>query len=308
MLPLSIIHAPSVLGLRTRGVERLPDALRTAGLHDALGGSFEGTVAAPSFDPRKDPNTPVLNALEIREYSQRLAQEVGRLVRSGRVPIVLGGDCSILIGNMLALRRMGRYGLFFIDGHADFYLPENEPSGEAASMDLAFVTGRGPRMLADIDGQGPLVRDEDTVVFAFRDAVQAEREGSPDVRQTGMLALSLDDVRQFGVVTATNNALAWLRQKPIRSFWIHLDADVLDDAVMPAVDYRMPGGLSREELAEVLSILTASQQVAGIDVTIYNPILDRDGSSARSLTNVLAKGLVGSMQGALPGFEGRGGE
>jgi arginase len=292
MLPFSIIHAPSALGLRPTGVDRLPDALRAAGLHDALGGSFEGSVVAP-FDPRRDPNTLVLNALAIREYSQRLAEEVGRLVRSGRVPVVLGGDCSILIGNMLALRRMGRYGLFFIDGHADFYLPEVEPSGEAASMDLAFVTGRGPRMLADIDGLRPLVRDEDTVVFGYRDAVQAEREGSPDVRHTRMLVLSLEDVRQPGVLTAATNALAWLREKPISGFWIHLDADVLDDAAMPAVDYRMPGGLSPDELAGVLRILTESQQVAGVDVTIYNPNLDPDGSAARSLTNVLVKGLAG---------------
>jgi arginase len=261
-------------------------------LHDALRGSFEGSVDAPSFDPQRDPKTLLLNPLAIREYSQRLSEEVSRLIRSGRVPIVLGGDCSILIGNMLALRRMGRYGLFFIDGHADFYLPEVEPSGEVASMDLALVTGRGPGVLADIDGLRPLVRDQDTVVFGCRDAVQAEREGSPDVRQSGMLVQSLEDVRQLGVRTAVTNARPVAR-KPVHGFWIHLDADVLDDAVMPAVDYRMPGGLSPEELATVLTTLRSSGRVVGVDVTIYNPNLDPDGSAARSLTNVLAKGLVG---------------
>lgn len=293
MLPFSILHAPSVLGLKPSGVDRLPDALLRAGLHGALRGSFEGSVAAPPFDAQRDPKTLLLNALAIREYSRKLAEEVGRIVRSGRVPVVLGGDCSILIGNMLALRRMGRYGLFFIDGHADFYLPEVEPNGEVASMDLALVTGRGPGVLADIDGLSPLVRDEDTVVFGCRDAVQAERAGSPDVRQSGMLVQSLEAVRQLGVRTAATNALAWLHEKPIRGFWIHLDADVLDDAAMPAVDYRIPGGLSPEELAGALSILISSRRAIGVDVTIYNPNLDPDGSAARSLTNVLAKGLVG---------------
>lgn len=293
MLPFSILHAPSVLGLKPSGVDRLPVALRTAGLHDALGGSFEGSVAAPSFDPRRDPKTLLLNPLAIREYSRRLAEEVGRLVRSGRIPVVLGGDCSILIGNLLALRRMGRYGLFFIDGHADFYLPEAEPNGEVASMDLAFVTGRGPGVLADIDGLRPLVRDEDAVVFGYRDAAQAERDGSPDVRQSGMLVLSLEDVRQLGIRTAAASALAWLLEKPIGGFWIHLDADVLDDAVMPAVDYRTPGGLSPEDLTDALSVLGSSGRVVGVDVTIYNPSLDPDGSAARSLTNVLVRGLVG---------------
>jgi arginase len=293
MLRYSLLHAPSILGLKPTGVDRMPDALRLTGLHDALGGSFAGSMPAPPFDPERDSKTLLLNPFAIREYSQKLAEEVGRLVKSGRVPVVLGGDCSVLIGNLLALRRMGRYGLFFIDGHADFYLPEVEPSGEAASMELAFVTGRGPGVLADIDGLRPLVQDEDTVVFGCRDEAEAAREGSPDVRQSGMLVFSLEDLQRLGVRTAAAKALAWLLEKPIRGFWIHLDVDALDDAVMPAVDYRMPGGLSSEELAGVLTVLRLSGRFIGIDVTIYNPNLDPDGSAARNLTNILMKGLVG---------------
>lgn len=81
------------------------------------------------------------------------------LIEEGRFSIVLGGDCSILIDPLLALRRLGPYGLFFLDGHADIYQPDAEPSGEVASMELALVSGRGPRQLADIEGMGPLVRD-----------------------------------------------------------------------------------------------------------------------------------------------------
>ena len=71
------------------------------------------------------------------------------MLDAGDIPIVLGGDCSILLGNLLALRGRGRYGLLFIDGHADFYQPDAEPNGEAASMDLALATGRGPHVVAD---------------------------------------------------------------------------------------------------------------------------------------------------------------
>lgn len=65
---------------------------------------------------------------------------------------MLGGDCSILLGNLLALRHRGRYGLFFIDGHADFYQPEASLTGEVADMDLAIASGRGPDVLTNIDG------------------------------------------------------------------------------------------------------------------------------------------------------------
>ena len=96
--------------------------------------------------------------------------------------MVLGGDCSILIGTLLSLRRSGRYGLFFIDGHADFYQPQASTTGEVADMDLAIVSGRGPDILTNIDNLKPLVRDEDVVVFGYRDAEQSAGYGSQDVR------------------------------------------------------------------------------------------------------------------------------
>src|SRR5690606_19120616 len=111
-------------------------------------------------------------------YATALAGAVEQVLERREVPVVLGGDCSILLGNLLALRRAGgRHGLLFIDGHADFYQPEAEPGGEAASMDLALATGRGPALLADLEGRGPLVRDEDVVALGRRDEREAAEAG-----------------------------------------------------------------------------------------------------------------------------------
>lgn len=122
----SMIEAPSILGLKPSGVELLPKALRQTGLYEQLNAHYEGCISSPAFNAQRDPETLLLNPDNIATYSQSLSQVVERVVRSGRFPIVLGGDCSILIGNLLALRRLGRYGLFFLDGHADFYQPEAE--------------------------------------------------------------------------------------------------------------------------------------------------------------------------------------
>lgn len=92
--------------------------------------------------------------------------------------MVLGGDCTILLGSMLAFGWRGRYGLLFIDGNADFFQPEAKPNGEGASMDLAFVTGYGPSLLTDIEGRGPLVHLEDVVAFGYRDHRDQEEYGS----------------------------------------------------------------------------------------------------------------------------------
>src|SRR5919106_6516880 len=177
MTRYAIVEAPSHLGLRAAGVEQLPGALLRAGLANRLNARLAARLPVPRFDPRIDPETRMLNPTGLRDYSSILADAVGPALDQGDFPIVLGGDCSILLGNALALKRRGRYGLLFLDGHADFYQPEAEPTGEAASMDLAFVTGRGPRLLTDIDGPGPLVYDSDVVIVGHRDHAVAAADG-----------------------------------------------------------------------------------------------------------------------------------
>jgi arginase len=287
----TIIEAPSHLGLRAEGVEALPAALLAAGLAEGLGTRRGDRLAAPAFDPRIDPETGMLNPRGLRDYAPRLADAVGAVLDDAAFPIVLGGDCSILLGTMLALRRRGRYGLLFLDGHADFYQPEAEPTGEAASMELALATGRGPELVTNLEGRRPLVRDEDVVVFAFRDGEHAAADGSQPLAPT-LRAMDLRSVRERGVERAAREALAHLeRNDGPAGFWIHLDVDVLDDAIMPAVDYRLPGGLSWDELAAVLGVAVASDRAAGMEVTIFNPTLDPDGRIARALVDALVAGL-----------------
>lgn len=278
---VSIIDAPSDLGLRRTGVDALPEVLRTAGLLEGLPDvRYAGRLSVPAYDPLPDPATGVLNAAGIAGFAERLAERVGFTLELGRLPLILGGDCSILLGPALALRRRGRYGLFFIDGHADFYSPETEPAGEAASMDLAFVTGHGPDSLVNLGGHAPLVREEDAVVFGIRDAASASAHRSPDVRTTRMKVFDLAEVRAGGPGTTARKALTMLELNELDGFWIHLDADVLHDEIMPAVDYRMPDGLWADELTAALAVLLASPLLTGMDITIYNPTFDDDGRSA----------------------------
>ncbi|MFE5919445.1 arginase family protein [Streptomyces sp. NPDC056468] len=290
MQEFAIIEAPSVLGLRPSGVQDLPTALLDAGLPDGLDAVRAGCVEPPAYDPTRDPDTGVLNPRAIAEYSARLADAVGDVLDSGRFPVVLGGDCSILLGNLLALRRRGRHGLLFLDGHTDFYQPSAEPYGEAASMDLALVTGRGPRLLTDLEGRGPLLRDEDVVALGFRDADESAQAGMqplPPVLQ----AIDLDGVRAVGAATAARGAVDRLTAGASTGFWVHLDVDVLDDAIMPAVDYRLPGGLTWEELESVLRTALGDPRAVGLDVTIFNPRLDPDGTIATRLAECLRRGL-----------------
>jgi arginase len=288
----AVIEAPSVLGLFPRGVERLPNALLDAGFADALGARRAGRVTPPLYDSRRDTATGLLNPAGLRLYAQQLADATGAVLDRGEAPVVLGGDCSILLGNLLALRRRGRHGLLFLDGHADFYQPEAEPNGEAASMDLALATHRGPSIVADLDDGGALVRDEDVVVFGRRDAEEAEAAGSQRIEDTGITVLDLATVRARGAEVAARDALVRVGRSELDGFWLHLDCDVLDDAVMPAVDYRLPDGLSWDELETVLAGAVATGAVVGIEITIFNPALDADGSITHALVASLSRALT----------------
>lgn len=289
----AIVEAPSVLGLKQTGVETSPQAMLDEGLARRIGARRAGSVAPGTpYDPRVDPRTKMLNPNGIARYSVQLADALGPVLDNGEFPVILGGDCSILLGSMLALKRRGRYGLLFIDGHADFYQPDADPTGEAASMELALATGRGPRVVTDLEGRGPLIRDEDVVAFGFRDTEEQKEHGSQPL-PPNLLAMDLAEVRSRGVEWAATAAVTHLTRGdgPEGGFFVHLDADVLDDAIMPAVDYRMPGGLQWQELGTVLRIALDSPQVVGAEVTIYNARLDLDGAGRRGLVDTLADAL-----------------
>src|SRR5687767_1798474 len=183
-----------------------PTEIYTLSLHDAL------------------PISGLLNPTGLRDYARELADATGAVLDGDEFPVVLGGDCSILLGNLLALRRRARYGLLFIDGHADFYQPEANVNGEAASSELALATGRGPEVMAAPAGYRPLIRDEDVVAFAHRDAGEAARYGSQPLPES-LRSINLETVRRVGAEAAARQAMAHLERDELTGFWIHLDAD-----------------------------------------------------------------------------------
>jgi len=289
------VEAPSALGHVPEhlGVERAPEVLLGAGLADGLAARRAGRVEAAGYSAERDPQTRVMNPQALRGYSPLLADAVAAVLDEGEFPVVLGGDCSVLLGTMLALRRRGRYGLLYIDGDADFYQPEVNPlRGAASASDLAFATGRGPDVVTDIEGRRPLVRDNDVVVFACRDAADRERRGCQPLPQT-MRVVDRDQVRRLGAGAAASQAVRYLAREggPEDGFWIHLDADVFDETIMQAVDDPRPDGLAWDEVVSALSVAMRSGRATGLQVAIYNPDIDTDGSNGRGLAATVREAL-----------------
>jgi arginase len=292
MLPRRILHVETNLGLRPGGVERLGAVLLELGLAERIGARVVDGLRAPAFVDRRDPllgarNVPAVAALAIEQ-----ADRVGEILDEGGFPVVLGGDDSVLLGCLLALRQRGSAGLVLLDGHTDFWdLPDG--SGELSDSDLWIATGHGPDVIADLEGRRPLVSPEACVVYGHRDRALQLRDGSRDVYREPMLVRNLGEIRAAGVEDAANHAAAFLGAAGVDRVWLHLDADCLDDAVMPAVDWRVQGGLTPGETVDLARPLVSSGLIAGMDVTIYNPGLDTEELAAgRVLLDVIASILA----------------
>jgi arginase len=294
---IAVLDAPSVLGLRppapgrVPGARRLPEALRGNRLVERLRAGDAGRVDPPPYSAEIDPASGVRNGATIPAYSAALADRLVELLGAGAFPLVLGGDCSILLGGMLALRRLGRHGLVSVDGGLDFRHPGNAhlvgPVGSVAGEDLAVVTGRGTSQLTDLEGRRPLVADADVVAMGHRSLDPVADE----ILATAMTLFDVAALRRLGPAEAAGRAVATLAGRGVEGFWVHVDTDVLDPELMPAVDSPEPGGLTHQELVALLKTLTASELAMGVQLTIFDPDLDPDGRLAAELTDTVVAGV-----------------
>jgi arginase len=292
-----LIEAPSNLGLKEPqpgiepGVKFFPSVMEQENFASLAGIKKKTRIDAPVYSTAIDPESKVRNAGSIINYSHDLADAIDGCIIKKEIPVLIGGDCSILIGAALSLKRNGNYGLFFIDGHTDYVLPEESGSSGAAGMDLAIVTGNGHEKLTNIENLGPYIEEENVFCFGNRDL--SEDWYVNEIIQSRIHYYDLPSLRANTIPFITGKFLQMVASKKLDGFWIHLDVDVLDDKLMPCVDSRQADGLNYKELGQTLGPLIRSADFRGIEVTIYDPTLDEDGfygrQFAKELANIIKK-------------------
>jgi arginase len=298
---VSLIEAPSNLGLSPTGPGpepgcwQAPDAFRQAGLQTSL--QPVETVILDRLPYRSDAEagTRIRNGFAIRFYSERLAASVAPVLAAGRFPVVLGGDCSILLGCLLGARRTGPVGLVHIDGHSDYTNPSNYDTarrlGAAAGMDLALATGEGEATLTRWDGvTGPLVEPADAVQLGERN-VTAAAHPYADFPASGIAQWTIQDIARRGIEPSARAALLHLAGRRVERFWVHLDLDVLAESVLPAVDSPGEPGLTLDAVEELLVHVLSDPRALGVNVTIYDPARDPDWGHAPLLSQMLLAAL-----------------
>ena len=302
---IAIVGAPSSIGIRpydsgeARQLDRAPGVLRELGLVKSLGASDLGDVIPPAYRDYIYRPGGVRNETEVISYCRALSERVAAASSAGRFAVVLGGDCSIVLGCLMGARQSARgsVGLAYFDAHADFGTPEESRTGSAASMCLALAVGRGETPLARLAGNEPLAHGKDVVLIGRRDAAEpwyghAALAASPilDISGAALSDRGVADVAAAALLSLTSPGSSG----QARGFWIHVDADFINPTVMPAVDSPTPGGPTIKELVELLTPLVRHPRALGLELTIYDPGLDPDRSCAATLVALLENLLLGS--------------
>jgi arginase len=295
---IAVVDAPTNLGLRpptptsVPGCAKAPGALRDQGLLTRLGARDAGCVTPPRFDPAGwQPGDGVAQAEEIAGYVKRLADRIELILGTGDFPLVLGGDCSVLLGAGVAMKRYavelnGHIGLIYVDGHSDFRHTGNASYvGAAAGEALALATGRGQTDLTAIERHRPYFRDLDVVVLGIR----SHDEYRLDLQAAGIAYRAVPELRSDGAARSAQWARTMLAD--CAGYWVHVDVDVLDPAVMPAVDAPDVGGIAYTELELLLAGLVATPKCIGLEVTVFDPDYDPRGVYALEVTDTLVAGL-----------------
>ncbi len=279
MRNLIVLECPSNLGLKRMsidnepGVKKFPALLNKLRFHASIGSTKTIHIKAPKHSMEIDPITNIRNARSIINYSLLQADVIGKQISEDTFLLILGGDCSILIGSAIAFKKKGRFGLFFLDGHTDYMIPECSHTHGAAGMDLAIVCGYGHDNLTNIDNLCPYFEAQNVFCVGNR---EYDEEYEKPIRGSGIHYFPLNVLRKIGIQNVINQFFAILSENQLDGFFIHFDVDVLDDTLMPAVDSRQCGGLSYAELKEILTLLFNHDKISGMEITIFDPDLDPD--------------------------------
>lgn len=294
---MHIILAPTNLGLsplrpgHVPGTWRAPQALMAHGLAQRLGAGAVTELPQPTYSPAAQPGTRIRNGHAIRAFTLALAAEVAAVQARGEFPLVVGGDCSILLGALAGSRSAGPLSLVHIDGHSDFRHPGNyDPQqmlGAVAGMDLALATGRGEPLLAEWPGvTGPLVPERQVLQLGERECRDADFAW-PDINQTAIARIDVFAANRMGKEEIVRQIEQMLATEPEWRFWLHLDVDVLDQTIMPAVDSPGSPGIDRLWLENIVARLLQNPMCCGMTLSVFDPELDPDGRYAALIVEML---------------------
>ena len=293
---VSLIGAPTDVGAGTLGARMGPDALRVAGLGEAIARFGIDVRDCGNVNGPVNPDLPAVGGFrhlaEVGTWCRAVHDAVHAELMVGRLPIVLGGDHALSIGSIAAvarycLARKRKLRVLWFDAHADFNTPALTPSGNIHGMPVACLCGDGPEALTTLAGFTPALRARDIRQIGIRSVDPGEKRR---VHEAGIEVFDMRYIDETGMRHTMEMALALMG--PDTHLHVSLDVDFLDPDIAPGVGTTVRGGPTYREAQLCMEMIADTGRLASLDVVELNPALD-----VRNRTAELAVDLIESLFG-----------
>jgi arginase len=294
---IALLGSPTSAAAMSVGREGAPAALRSAGLIDrlrAIGYEVNDLGDDPIQLFQVDEESPrARNVGGVLKALEALKPRVEQAVKSGALPLILSGDCSVALATIAGARRYFRHvSMIYMDRDADLNIPATSPSGCVDGMVVSHIVGRGAAELVRFWGEPPLIREPDLALFGVARLDPAEQEV---LDRTPLRRYLYTDVKRLGPVAAAQVAIERIHGNG-NEFILHFDVDVI--AGFEATGNPGGNGLTLEEVGAALAVFATQKHLAAIEITGYDPTKDAGGSGAKLIIDLFTE-VLGARLDAL---------
>ncbi|MDI3257759.1 MAG: arginase [Kyrpidia sp.] len=293
MARIGVIGVPLDLGQGRRGVDMGPSAIRYAGLQDrvrALGLEIKdlGNVPVPEAEAHEIQDPKLKYLPEIEQVCEDIAARVSEVVKSGMVPVILGGDHSLAIGSLAGVASVKRrVGVIWFDAHGDMNTAETTPSGNIHGMPLAASLGFGHPRLTGVGGFRPKIAPDHVVLVGTRSLDDGEAR---IIRQSGVRVFTMHEIDRVGIGAVMEQAIR-IASEGTAGVHLSLDLDALDPVAAPGVGTPVHGGITYREGHLAMELLAEAGVLCSVDLVEVNPILDIANRTAEMAVDLLCSAL-----------------
>lgn len=290
-----VLGAPTSAAALYPGHEGAPSAIRSAGLIERLK-SIGYEVSDLGDDPvstfrTDDENPRTRNLPAVVKALETFKPKVEQAVKTGALPLILAGDCSVALATVAGMRRYFKsVSMIYMDRDADLNTPATTPSGCLDGMVVSHLTGRGAPELVRPWGEPPLVRESALALFGV-DRFDAPEEDW--LKRSTLHVFRASDVHAMGAARAARTAIDHIHGGG-SNFVLHFDVDVIGE--FAATNHPANGGLTAEETIEAMKVFAAHPNLGAIEIAAYNPAKDTEGKAAAFLNDLLAEALQTRLQ------------
>ena len=295
--PVALIGAPTDVGAGRRGASMGPEALRVAGLQEALRRLGRTVVDRGNVVGPANPESPRAGGYrhlgEVIEWCYAVHDAVYASLTVGELPILMGGDHSMAIGSVGAVarycaERAKPLALFWLDAHADFNVATSSPSGNIHGMPVSVIAGHGPPELTGLAGTAPILPANRIVQIGIRSVDAVEKKLVVD---SGLVVYDMRRVDELRMRTVMEQALAHVAERDVH-LHVSFDVDFLDPSIAPGVPSTVPGGPTYREAQLCMEMIYDSGLMGSLDVMELNPAFD-EGNRTAELAVELVQSLFG---------------